>query len=1581
MKKHAGWILALCLCVLLGLAPRTQAAEPTGTFSFTVMTANQTVVAPVSVPYTAEQTVLEAIQAAGYVVEITEEGTIASINGTAASFLRYYDGGGYDMEAPASGITAMMFCVNDVYSEAMLELICTMCRYSEATNHVQNDPDARAAYEKALVDMRAADADTARSLCDALSGAMQRYADRMNGAKYSVAFQVTQAGAPVSNPAVRLTDAYGNVTEGSGAVQVVAGEYTYVVTDGGVNRTEGTLTVSGSTSVTTVLPSGQWFGEVSVLDGDNVDADGGKTAFASQQSANHVTWYVDDTADVSSLYLYAVQGAVPDASTRLYAMYTDNLGIDRSGSYRTWESANVQLPGLVTAGMEGRSFTLEARYTKDGVTQIQTMTVEVVRVPTLQTLTLSQSDSPLYLPFRPGVTDYTLRATASAVTVDARAFTQEGTTVTINGGTSSTVPLSAGKNSVTIQVTHTSGQSRTYRLTIEKLAPATVQLAVPDGVAAQLQNLDGIVLEPQGGSYRLIPGDTYVCVTTKNTWYHASQEFTAADGLTISAPVPQTSDFLANLVFYNKSAVSSREAFAMDQPFSAANHAYTMPILDTTSAIYVQATPAQADLTVTANYVTQSLTAAKCGVDSSIKVTYPVDGTGAVHYLNACLAQSGYTQTITMQVQRDMGNGLVQYQQYIITLPRKLHLQTLTGTVDGEKLDWLNANGAIVQFNRTVTDYYAQVLTTAQTLNLAGEFPNADASNPIGGGYYALVDGVRYDSLEDVAIDLTGNDKTRDIAIRIFHGDEQSVSQTYTLHVKKVEPVQVTFRVTPEDAVVFVTDNKNGAPVYAVDGAFPLIPGNSYTYNVTAAGYIGRANSRYTGPGKNTSVTVALTAAPANNTLKELEAEWPSFRPGADNNGVIDAASPVAAEDAVLYWATKVGLGWYGDACGCPILVDDHIYIYAGEKIFKIDKTNGQVVAQGDMDHSSNFSITNAAYGGGMIFVGLSDGSVQAFNADTLESVWIYRDALGGQPNCPITYYNGYVYTGFWKSETIDANFVCLSATDEDPTQTMEEKIASWTYTAPGGFYWSGACVNDDFVLVGTDDGQAGNQTGHATLACLDTRTGAVLSTLQLPHTGDVRCSITYDAASDSYYFTTKGGYFYGVQVGEGGILDAAGLRSICLGNGSSSTPTIYNGRAYVGVSGTGAYSPYAGHTVTVLDLKNWEIAYRVPTQGNPQTSGVLTTAYDQGDGTVYVYFLDNYTPGKLRVICDRPGQSQPVELITETYKDTAYSVAPVLFTPYNEQTQYAICSPVVDSDGTIYFKNDSGYLMAVGSPAVSLELTAAPAKLSYKTGETFDATGLQVTAAYANGTTRDVTSAMVWNEEPLTAQDTTFELILPMLYQDRDGQAGQKVDSLVLTLELDIETVAQPMENPYTDVAEGTWYYDAVMYAYENGLMNGMSATTFVPNGTTTRAMAVTLLYRMEGKPQVHSANRFTDVESGRYFTDAVIWAAENGIVKGMTADTFQPNGDVTREQMATFLYRYAQYKGYATSARTDVSAYPDAASVSSYAEDPISWAVATGVISGNKINGTVLLDPKGNATRAQIATVLMRYAKNIVK
>lgn len=182
----------------------------------------------------------------------------------------------------------------------------------------------------------------------------------------------------------------------------------------------------------------------------------------------------------------------------------------------------------------------------------------------------------------------------------------------------------------------------------------------------------------------------------------------------------------------------------------------------------------------------------------------------------------------------------------------------------------------------------------------------------------------------------------------------------------------------------------------------------------------------------------------------------------------------------------------------------------------------------------------------------------------------------------------------------------------------------------------------------------------------------------------------------------------------------------------------------------------------------------------------------------------------------------------------------------------------------------------------------------------------------------------------------------------------------------------------PFSDVRIADWFYNDVKYVYEKGMMSGTAADVFAPNATTTRAMIVTILYRLEGSPAVTGTSAFVDVPAGQWYTDAVNWAAANQIVKGTSATTFAPNDSITREQMAAILYRYAQYKGYDVTKRADLSGYSDNSQVSAYAKDALAWANAAKLING--VTNTTLA-PQGNATRAQVSAILHRFCDGVVK
>ena len=179
---------------------------------------------------------------------------------------------------------------------------------------------------------------------------------------------------------------------------------------------------------------------------------------------------------------------------------------------------------------------------------------------------------------------------------------------------------------------------------------------------------------------------------------------------------------------------------------------------------------------------------------------------------------------------------------------------------------------------------------------------------------------------------------------------------------------------------------------------------------------------------------------------------------------------------------------------------------------------------------------------------------------------------------------------------------------------------------------------------------------------------------------------------------------------------------------------------------------------------------------------------------------------------------------------------------------------------------------------------------------------------------------------------------------------------------------------NPFIDVMETDWFYDNVAWVNLNNLMYGTEETLFNPDAPMTRAMLVAVLYRYAGSPAPDGENTFSDVPAGEWYTDAVVWAAQNDIVKGVSATVFSPEDNITREQIATLFFRYAGYTGADVSARGELNRFADASDVADYAADAVAWAVASGIITG-KPGG--FIDPRADATRAEVAAILQRYTE----
>ena len=256
----------------------------------------------------------------------------------------------------------------------------------------------------------------------------------------------------------------------------------------------------------------------------------------------------------------------------------------------------------------------------------------------------------------------------------------------------------------------------------------------------------------------------------------------------------------------------------------------------------------------------------------------------------------------------------------------------------------------------------------------------------------------------------------------------------------------------------------------------------------------------------------------------------------------------------------------------------------------------------------------------------------------------------------------------------------------------------------------------------------------------------------------------------------------------------------------------------------------------------------------------------------------------------------------------------------------------------------------------------------------------VNVNAATNGAVAADKKTASKGTTVTVTASPSKGYMVDAVKVVDKDGKdvaVTVKDGKYVFTMPASAVTVTgsfkaetpAPVALPFTDVKSGNWFYDAVKYAYAQGLMTGTSATTFAPNGTMNRAMIVTVLYRLEKSPAVTGASKFTDVPAGQWYSDAVAWAAANKIVNGYDETTFGPMNAVTREQMAAILFRYEQVKGLENvTLEENLNRFPDQNKISAYAIPALQWAVGQKIINGNA-DGT--LDPTGTATRAQVAQI----------
>ena len=425
---------------------------------------------------------------------------------------------------------------------------------------------------------------------------------------------------------------------------------------------------------------------------------------------------------------------------------------------------------------------------------------------------------------------------------------------------------------------------------------------------------------------------------------------------------------------------------------------------------------------------------------------------------------------------------------------------------------------------------------------------------------------------------------------------------------------------------------------------------------------------------------------------------WTNFRNSLYNMAITDAPTPASVETTGEKWVKQFGTGWTAAPSGF-IIADNALVFMAGNTLKKVDLRTGALVKEATMFGSCGFAIVSPTYADGVIYCPITGGKMQAFDAKTLESKWTFTDELGGQNNCPITYADGYLYTGYWKGETKDMNFVCVKASDGSLV---------WKKTVTGGFYWAGSTVVGDAVIVGTDDGTS-RYDGDSHLFALNRKNGDVISDITLSGMGDQRSSIAYSAEKGRAYFTTKNGYIASVAVDakSGALSD---LKSSKVALQATSTPVVYGDLVIFG-AGSGIVAGSNGNgNIIVADANTLNGLYAVPVQAYPQGSVMISTAYLKDTGKLYCYATYNGKPGGITLItldpADRTGKS--------AVKSEIYSA------PGHEQ--FCLISPICGPDGTLYYRNDSGYIFALttnNAYLTSLSSSVGTFKTEFASGTT----------------------------------------------------------------------------------------------------------------------------------------------------------------------------------------------------------------------------------------------------------------------
>ena len=517
------------------------------------------------------------------------------------------------------------------------------------------------------------------------------------------------------------------------------------------------------------------------------------------------------------------------------------------------------------------------------------------------------------------------------------------------------------------------------------------------------------------------------------------------------------------------------------------------------------------------------------------------------------------------------------------------------------------------------------------------------------------------------------------VPVTIEAGDgDKAMPYTYTLMVYVDEVCYLTVEKDPADAVfsIYGEDKERVEP--EEDGRYELIKGQEYTYTISAEGYKSQTGS-LTADGDQ-SKSFQLERAPSS-VLENLNSQWSSFWKTDANQNILDAPTPVAASAVEVAWRKQYGTEMdINGSIGNGILVEDYICCVAGSTLLYLNRSNGSIVNGVQMEARGNSRICRPVYADGMIFVPLNNGMIQAFNAKTLDSLWVYTDTVGGNCLSELRYDSGYLYGSFQ-----NGNLVCISAADEDPAKTKEAKNAVWRMYDSGGFAYTG-------VYTGETNLYACGGSGY--LYCLNKKTGSVIQKFMLPDEAGKGCTAVCYADGRIYFGTSKG-YLYSYPVQKDGKLNLEGGSRLKVGGTVYGTPLVYKNRIYLGTATEDRYGavmrPYYIAVVQCSAEGELSPAYRMQVNGEPKGTPTMSTAYEAQDGYLYVYMTTDSENGEIYLLKDQAGAAEPVEGSGLLYQQ-------------NEVDGYGWSSILADEEGNLYFTYESAWIYALRSTDLYLE-------------------------------------------------------------------------------------------------------------------------------------------------------------------------------------------------------------------------------------------------------------------------------------